>query len=153
VSSTGLRRDSVIEKPNSCLQGRLVLINSVLSSLPIFMKSFFKIPAGVLEKLDAIRSRFFFWQGGHHKKKHRLAKWQIIICQPKELGRLGVANLAIKNICLLSKWLYKLLNEDGIWQRLLTNKCLGGKSLTQISRKPGDSHFLGWPDERQGSIP
>ena len=115
------------------------MINSVLSSLPIFMKSFFETPAGVLEKLDAIRSRFF-WQGGHHKKKYRLAKWQII-CQPKELGGLGVANLAIKNICLLSKWLYKLLNEDGMWQRLLTNKYLGGKSLTQVSRKPGDSHF------------
>jgi hypothetical protein len=42
----------------------------------------------VLQKLDAIRSRFF-WQGGHHKKKYRLAKWKII-CQPKELGGLGV---------------------------------------------------------------
>lgn len=115
------------------------MINSVLSSLPIFMKSFFELPACVLEKLDAIRS-IFFWQGGHHKKKYRLAKWQII-CQPKELGGLGVANLAIKNICLLSKWLYKLLNEDGMWQRLLTNKYLGGKSLTQASRKLGDSHF------------
>jgi hypothetical protein len=28
--------------------GRLVLINSVLSSLPIFMMSFFELPKGVL---------------------------------------------------------------------------------------------------------
>jgi hypothetical protein len=119
--------------------GRLVLINFVLSSLPIFMISFFEIPAGVLQKLDAIRSRFF-WQGGHHKKKYRLAKWEII-CQPKELGGLGVANLDIKNICLLSKWLFKLLNEDGVWQRLLRNKYLRYKSLTQAVRKSGDSHF------------
>jgi hypothetical protein len=48
--------------------GRLVLINSVLSSLPIFMMSFFEVPAGVLQKLDVIRSRFY-WQGGHSKKK------------------------------------------------------------------------------------
>jgi hypothetical protein len=34
--------------------GSLVLINSVLSSLPIFMMSFFEIPVRVLEKLDAI---------------------------------------------------------------------------------------------------
>ena len=115
------------------------MINSVLSSLPIFMMSFFEIPAGVLQKLDAIRSRFF-WQGGHHKKKYRLAKWEII-CQPKEIGGLGVANLDIKNICLLSKWLFKLLNEDGVWQRLLRNKYLRDKSLTQAVRKPGDSHF------------
>ena len=30
--------------------GRLVLINSVLSSLPMFMLSFFEVPRGVLKK-------------------------------------------------------------------------------------------------------
>jgi hypothetical protein len=40
--------------------GRLVLINSVLTSLPMFMLSFFEIPKGVLEKIDYFRSRFFF---------------------------------------------------------------------------------------------
>jgi hypothetical protein len=40
--------------------GRLVLINSVLSSLPIFMLSFFEIPKGVLKKIDYFRSRFFW---------------------------------------------------------------------------------------------
>jgi hypothetical protein len=39
--------------------GRLVLINSVLSSLPMFMMSFFEILRGVLKKLDYFRSRFF----------------------------------------------------------------------------------------------
>jgi hypothetical protein len=53
--------------------GRLVLINSVLSSLPMFMMSFFRIPKGVLEKLNYYRSRFF-WQCDEHKKKYRLAK-------------------------------------------------------------------------------
>jgi hypothetical protein len=38
---------------------RLVLINSVLSSLPMFMMSIFRIPKGVLEKLDYYRLRFF----------------------------------------------------------------------------------------------
>ena len=40
--------------------GRLVLINSVLSSLPMFMMSFFEIPRGVSKKLDYFRSRFFW---------------------------------------------------------------------------------------------
>jgi hypothetical protein len=57
--------------------GRLVLINYVLSSLPLFMLSFFRIPKGVLEKLDYYRSRFF-WQCDQHKKKYRLAKWSIM---------------------------------------------------------------------------
>jgi len=33
------------------LSGRLVLINSVLSSLPMFMMSFFEISRGILKKI------------------------------------------------------------------------------------------------------
>jgi len=40
--------------------GRLTLINSVLSSLPMYMMSFFAIPKEVLKKLDYFRSSFFF---------------------------------------------------------------------------------------------
>jgi hypothetical protein len=39
--------------------GRLFLINSVLTSLVMFMVSFFEIPRGVLEKVDYYRSRFY----------------------------------------------------------------------------------------------
>jgi hypothetical protein len=38
---------------------RLVLINSVLTSLPLYMLSFFEVPRMVLEKLEYLRSRFF----------------------------------------------------------------------------------------------
>ena len=100
--------------------GRLVLINSVLSSLPMFMMSFFELPKGVLEKIDCFRSRFY-WQNDQHKRKYRLAKWEIL-CQPKGQGGLGIHNLDLQNKCLLSKWLFKLLNEDGMWQELLRNK-------------------------------
>ena len=47
--------------------GKVVLINSVLSSLPLFMFSFFKVPREVLKKLDFYRSRFF-WQSNENKK-------------------------------------------------------------------------------------
>jgi hypothetical protein len=40
--------------------GRLVLINSVLTSLVMFMLSFFEVPRGVLEKIDYYRS-IFYW--------------------------------------------------------------------------------------------
>ena len=53
--------------------GRLVLINSVLSNLSMFMLSFFEVPRGVLKRLDYYRSRFF-WQSDGHKKKYRLTK-------------------------------------------------------------------------------
>jgi hypothetical protein len=69
-----------------------------------------------------------------------LTKWNII-CRPKEQGGLGVEVLKLKNICLLSKWLYKLLNEEGVWQELLHNKYLKNKTLSQVTAKPTDSPF------------
>jgi hypothetical protein len=41
---------------------RLVLINSVLTNMVVYMISFFILPKGILHKLDYYRSRFF-WQG------------------------------------------------------------------------------------------
>jgi hypothetical protein len=60
---------------------------------------------------------------------------------PEDLGGLGIQNLEIQNKCLLSKWLFKLINENGVWQNLLRKKYLSNKSLTQVQYKPGDSHF------------
>jgi hypothetical protein len=39
--------------------GRLVLINSVLTSLVMFILYFFEIPRGVLKKVDYYGSRFY----------------------------------------------------------------------------------------------
>jgi hypothetical protein len=51
-----------------------------------------------------------------------------------------IQDLNIKNIALLSKWLYKLLTSDGIRQQILWNKYLGSIPLTQVVRKYEDSH-------------
>jgi len=103
------------------------------------MMSFFEIPKGVHKKLDYFRSRFF-WQSDDHKRKYRLAKWDIL-CQPKERGGLGIQNLELKNIASLSKWLYRLLTTDGTWQQILRNKYLGTIPLVQVQWKSSDSHF------------
>ena len=83
------------------LGGRLVLINSVLSNMVLYMISFFQLPKGVLYKLDYFRSRFF-WQGDSEKRNYRLARWDVV-CRPKEQGGLGICDLKIKNSALLGK--------------------------------------------------
>ena len=50
-------------------------------------------------------------------------------------------DLEVQNKYLLSKWLFKLTNEDGIWQQILRNKYLKSKTLTQVEKKPGDLQF------------
>jgi hypothetical protein len=108
---------------------RLVLINSVLTSLPMFILSFFELPKGVRKRLDFFRSRFF-WQSDQTKKKYRLTRWNIICC-PKDQGGLGIEVLDIKNKCLLSRCLFKILTEEGMWQELIQNKYLKDKTLSQ----------------------
>jgi hypothetical protein len=78
--------------------GRLVLINSVLSSPPMYMMSFFRIPKGVLEKLDYYRSRFF-WQCDDHKKEVQVTQVEYS-SQAKKCGGMGIIDLDIQNKCV-----------------------------------------------------
>jgi hypothetical protein len=38
---------------------------------------------------------------------------------------------------ILSKWIIKLVNEDGIWQQILKKKYLKGITLSQVERNKG----------------
>jgi hypothetical protein len=84
------KRLSGWKRKHLLIRGRLTLINSVFSSLLMYMKSFFSIPKEILKKLDYVHSRFF-WQGDKDKKKYILAKWSILQtisdgkCQNKRL--------------------------------------------------------------------
>jgi hypothetical protein len=64
-----------------------------------------------------------------------------MICRPKDKGGLGIEVLDIKNNCLLSKWLFKIINEEGMWQELICNKYLKNKTLAEVQAKPTDSPF------------
>jgi hypothetical protein len=66
----------------------LIQINSVLTSLPMVMLSFPKIPKRARKRLDFFRSQFLCQSDGH-KKKYRLTKWNVI-CRPKDQGGLGI---------------------------------------------------------------
>jgi hypothetical protein len=52
-----------------------------------------------------------------------------------------VEDLELKNKSLLAKWLFKLMNEEGMWQKFLYKKYLGSKTLSQVSAKSTDSPF------------
>ena len=126
----------------------MILINSVLTSLPMFLLSFFEVLVGVRKRLDFYRSHFF-WHSDESKRKYRLAKWDII-CRPKDQGGLAIENLEVKNRCLLGKWLYKLSVEtEATWAQILRRKYLYSKTLSQVTVRPTDSPFLEGTDESQ----
>jgi hypothetical protein len=81
--------------------GRVVLLDSVLSATPLYMLSLYKVPVKIKKNLDSIRCQFL-WQGTSQKRKFALISWKWIY-MPKQLGRLGVADLHCMNISLLLK--------------------------------------------------
>lgn len=68
--------------------GRILLIKSVLSNLPIYYLSLFKMPVCVLNELVKIQSRFL-WGGADLKKRLHLVSWNKVT-RSKERGGVGV---------------------------------------------------------------
>lgn len=54
--------------------GRPALIKFVLSSLPVYYLSLFKMPKGVANEFEKIQSRFF-WSGDELRRKIHFVKW------------------------------------------------------------------------------
>ncbi len=115
------------------------MINASLSSVPLYMLSFYELPKGVQKRLDFFRARFL-WQDDQGVKKYHLVNWPTV-CLPKDQGGLGVLDLRKMNMALLGKWLWRLETEQGIWQDVLRAKYLSQKTLVQRKSKPGDSQF------------
>jgi hypothetical protein len=101
--------------------GRIVLVNAVLSAIPIFYLSFLKMPAKVWKEVVKIQ-RKFLWGGLSKKNKTCWVKWEDV-CKPKKEGGLGVRDLRLVNASLLAKWRWKLLcNNNDMWKDVVIAK-------------------------------
>ena len=101
--------------------GRLTLIRSTLSSLPIYFLSLFRMPKIVWARLEKIQ-RDFLWGGGNLESKPHLVNWNSV-CQEKSRGGLGVRGLSLMNQALLCKWCWRFANErDSLWRLVISAK-------------------------------
>ena len=98
--------------------GRLIMIKSVLNSLPIYYLSLFKIPRKVADNIVRIQ-RKFLWSGDEEGRFMPLVKWEVVIRQRNE-GGLGIGDLAVKNAALLLKWWWRYGKEDDqLWKKVI----------------------------------
>ncbi|GKA77246.1 RNA-directed DNA polymerase, eukaryota [Tanacetum coccineum] len=98
--------------------GRLTLIKSVLSSLPLYYMSIYKVPMGVLHKMESIRRRFF---NGVDIKERKISMigWQKILAS-KGKGGLGVSSFFAHNRALLFKWVWRFKSQEtSLWSRFI----------------------------------
>lgn len=119
------------------LGGRLTLLNSCLTGIPIYSMSMYRLPKTVIKKIDIIRKRFF-WQGSGMKKKYHLVKWEKI-CKTKQKGGLGVKDLRKMNTSLLCKWWWNLECGQGLWHDICWEKYLKNTCVTMLKEKPFNS--------------
>ncbi|GKV11938.1 hypothetical protein SLEP1_g23150 [Rubroshorea leprosula] len=126
--------------------GRITLINSVLSSLPVFLMSVYLIPKGTLNSIDKIR-RNFLWGGKGVERKINWVKWDMI-CKDKEYEGLGVKDLKKFNLALVGKWWGRLATEEeGLWKRVIRGKYGGGGGHWQNwVRNGNEGGSLWWSD-------
>jgi hypothetical protein len=101
--------------------GRLVLIKSVLSSMPSYFMSVFGIPVGVAKKIEKMQ-RDFFWNDGVAKRKVHAVEWDTI-CKSKKLGGLGIGKMRDKGVSMLVKWLWRFGKEhNSLWKKVICVK-------------------------------
>src|SRR4051812_15617576 len=99
---------------NLSIAGRVVLINAVLNAIPIYSLSFYKALSKVLNDIRSIQSNFL-WSGGDLVKSIHWVSWDTV-CKPREEGGLGVRNVEIMNVALISKWKWRILSEkEAVW--------------------------------------
>ena len=112
--------------------GRATLIKSVLTSIPIYFFSFFRVPRRVVDKLVCIQRRFL-WGGEIDHNKIVWVNWETV-CLPKERGGLGIKDITKFNSTLLGKWKWDLFHRPReLWAKVLVSKYRGWRGLAEAS--------------------
>jgi len=126
--------------------GRLTLINSVLTSIPVYHMTVFPLSKWAIKRIDRIR-RNFLWKGASDTRHGScLVNWRRVN-RAKKLGGLGIKDLACFNRALRLRWPWyqwteptkpwtgmplKLSLEEQELFRLCTKITVGNGAKTQL---------------------
>ena len=99
--------------------GRLTVIKSIITSIPLFAMCTIKMHLRFLDLVEGSARNFLWRNRDIDKRGNCLVKWEHI-CKPKKAGGLGVLNLRTQNTALLMKHLHKFMNRVHIpWVKLI----------------------------------
>ena len=123
---------------------RLVMLKAMLSAIPTYFMSIFRMPVGVRQRLETVMQGFF-WRGSCPKEARgtTLVAWENV-CRPVSQGGLGLQSLQHTNLALLTKWVRRLLQPSGDLMSVLLHDCYGASLnwLKWQTPQRGDSAFM-----------
>jgi hypothetical protein len=98
------------------LAGKVVLMKSVLSSLPIYQNSILLAPKMITLKIDGMLHRFL-WEGGRNcERKLHLVSWDKIK-KPLLEGGLQIRDVATQNLAMGDKIMWHLVSGKVSWSK------------------------------------
>ncbi|KAL0014133.1 hypothetical protein SO802_001202 [Lithocarpus litseifolius] len=117
------------------LAGRVILTQSVTSTIPNYTMQCVALPSKILQGIDRI-SRNFLWGSSENKKKLHLISWEKVT-KSKEEGGLGIQAAKPKNTALLAKLNWRFNSEkSSLWVRVLSKKYHKQRRVYRIPTRP-----------------
>ena len=98
-------------------------MKAVLSAIPTYFMSVFRMPAGVRHWIEGAMRRFF-WSGSDTARGGALVAWSTVY-RPVAHGGLGVRHLQHTNMALLSKWVTRVMKPSNDMVSILLHEAYG----------------------------
>ncbi|KAL8168195.1 hypothetical protein V2J09_009694 [Rumex salicifolius] len=122
------------------MPGRVVLANSVLQSIPLYVMQSTMVPRSVCDAIDqSVRS--FVWGSTQETRKPHLLAWDKI-AKPRKFGGLGLRSMRQSNAAVLAKLGWRAMKEpESIWSRVIRGKyCDGRVDVDMFRPRPKESY-------------
>ena len=107
----------------------MILVQSVLSSIPVYWMGLAPLPVSILHKLRSITFAFLWGSSGNTRKYHLAFSFDL--SWPKKFKGWGIKNLHWFSIALRLRNFWKVLFSDSLWHQVLITKYL--KQTTVIT--------------------
>ncbi|XP_061350333.1 uncharacterized protein LOC133295506 [Gastrolobium bilobum] len=123
------------------MAGRVTLVKSVISTIPMFHMQNSLLPVGICEEIEK-KQRNFIWGDTDEQRKHHAIGWEQLQL-PKNQGGLGILNLRSQNEAFIQKCAWHMVQfPSQLWVQVLLSKYGRKKDiLKEVVSKPYDSHL------------
>jgi hypothetical protein len=115
---------------------KLILVNSVLTSLHVYQASILLAPRGIVRDIDNILRKFLREGGRNEGKKMHLISWDKVK-SPRMEGGLQVRDVATQNLAMGGNILWKMIGGKTTWSsKSLRTKYFCGHKERCLDRPP-----------------